>query len=471
MFTIAMVSASCALADTPPGALTRTAESRLQLRTAVVEWSRIDHRLPNPARVFYNSRVAGEDLICTEGGDASGAVLRDIRSGKPGRLQFGMRHVLYRDSEVWTHLKLGIEATVESASDGWIGLPDARVLGLSPATSFVDLEHSLRPAFESSAEQCRCSEGRSGALALVTCRFVDGNEVEYWIDPDRGWNAVRIVERSGEDVLRESRIELSEFDGVWFPSRIENFETAFENGAKPAEVIDVRSAEFNRPEHPRRLSPPDIDVDVGTLIRRVGDKRAPAESGLWYWDGAKLVDQAEYLRRRVTGELREGPKYLQAVAHNRAQTQRLLIEGDLPTRWIFAERGDRPAAWTHREFETVFEAYTREFIERFSLDEDQVQHAQSILAECSEHARAYVEVRQAEFDQLEKDIRELRGQLWPEVRPRADALRERAARLMWPLDEIMDHELRPRLETLPTRAQRRAASQPARQASRPAGAP
>lgn len=119
-------------------------------------------------------------------------------------------------------------------------------------------------------------------------------------------------------------------------------------------------------------------------------------------------------------------------------------------------------------FESQWEAYVREFIQRYQLDEGQTQRAQSILKDCQDMAQRIMQKNKAAIEELDKKVLEL-GQS-----KEGDKLRElteinaRRTKLTEPIDQIFERQLKPRLEKLPTRAQRQAAEA----TSRPAvGAP
>lgn len=96
----------------------------------------------------------------------------------------------------------------------------------------------------------------------------------------------------------------------------------------------------------------------------------------------------------------------------------------------------------------------REFIARYDLDGEQTQKAQLILRQCEARASVYLTGRKADFERLEQrmaSVETLEGE------PRAAAEREILAQresLFAPVHEIFEKQLKPRLDRLPTRAQR-----------------
>jgi hypothetical protein len=106
-------------------------------------------------------------------------------------------------------------------------------------------------------------------------------------------------------------------------------------------------------------------------------------------------------------------------------------------------------------FESQWETYVREFIQKYQLDEAQTQRAQSILKDCQATAQSIMQKRKDEIEQLDKKLMTLATDAKD-----ADKLKElneignRRNKLLEPIGEIFEKQLKPRLEKLPTRAQR-----------------
>jgi len=117
------------------------------------------------------------------------------------------------------------------------------------------------------------------------------------------------------------------------------------------------------------------------------------------------------------------------------------------------------------DFESQWEAYVREFIQRYKLDDDQTQRAQAILKDCQEQARNYMGKRKSTIEDLEKRIAEANAANKPKE---AKEAQDRKAKLLEPIGQIFEKQLKPKLDRLPTRAQRQAAIQTG---GRPSGKP
>ena len=215
----------------------------------------------------------------------------------------------------------------------------------------------------------------------------------------------------------------------------------------------VESVEFNRPQHKQEFTLSDIGVEPGMSIMPqglAGDRVARAiEQGRVkrpnrVWDGTKSVTVEEFREAARAGKVKVGPtiEWLRqnpGTAHPKAAQH--------------APRRDDGTVLSFEEALSQWERYVRDFIRRFRLNDEQTQKSDAILKACQELARQHIKRHQGDFEALETRGRELDTGGATE-RAALDAQRRR---LLAPLHEIFEKQLKPRLEKLPTRAQRRAA--------------
>ncbi|MFH1747069.1 MAG: hypothetical protein ABIG44_08500 [Planctomycetota bacterium] len=116
-----------------------------------------------------------------------------------------------------------------------------------------------------------------------------------------------------------------------------------------------------------------------------------------------------------------------------------------------------PKSMAGTDFESRWEAYVREFIARYQLTPDQQERAQKILKSCQEQGCKYIRVRKAEIEKLEQQAAALKGSKDQVKTARLAELSDRRTKLLAPIEDIFDKQLKPRLEKIPTRAQREAA--------------
>jgi len=144
-------------------------------------------------------------------------------------------------------------------------------------------------------------------------------------------------------------------------------------------------------------------------------------------------------------------------------------------------RGTRPTGpKTGKNFESEWEKYVREFIARYNLDDEQAQRANTILADCQQQAERYLGTRRSDIEQMEKREKELKEAKPAGGKAAASDAPDRSKELaditkrkdeaMKPVADIFEKTLKPRLEKLPTRAQRKAAEDAAAK-GKAAGAP
>lgn len=131
----------------------------------------------------------------------------------------------------------------------------------------------------------------------------------------------------------------------------------------------------------------------------------------------------------------------------------------------------RPGTTNLDTFESQWDAYVRDFVARFQLDEAQIQRAQAILDDCKTQAAQYTSRREAEIRRLDDRLVAL-NQSTDANRGREIArVNEQKTRLLKPIDDIFERSLKPRLERLPTRQQREAAEKSAQRPPTPVQRP
>jgi hypothetical protein len=448
-----------------PEPLVRAETARWVLETAHLETCvRQPHPDPNqpPTRRFFTWRCAGNAYLVTHQGNEEGVVIEPWRNsdGTPRQspTTYDPRHFLYLDDQVWH------SAAWERKAQVWPGqtapshdLFDWRQVGLNPTALDRSWDAVVRESIEQGAPPPEYSARQEEGLHVVTARALE-SEVTWWIDPQRHWSVVRTAyTHSGERVL-EHRFTLGQFNGHWFPARIE----VLSGGeSEPRRVWEVLYAEFNLPTHPRQLGPADIGIEPGRPVGVYEKPDAPGQRA--YWDGAQLISPEEFVQRRQAGELLSGPALVRQRARDMARIERLvqlaergLIDpSTLPPH--LAARFARERAQVARSFETVWEQYTREFIQRHGLDHDQSQKAWAICRDCQELAREYVARHRETIEKLEKRLAEKAA--GPVSQPVADSAVRELAELLRPIEQIFEERLKPRLERLLTREQSQRASQ------------
>lgn len=109
------------------------------------------------------------------------------------------------------------------------------------------------------------------------------------------------------------------------------------------------------------------------------------------------------------------------------------------------------------DYESQWEAYVRQFIERYKLNEGQIQQAEGLLKDCKELAERYVQRSKSQLERIDKEMKDLASSQDKDKLKEMNRLKERRDKLLAPVNRIFESRLKPRLERLPTSAQRREA--------------
>ncbi|MCG3126974.1 MAG: hypothetical protein CHACPFDD_01830 [Phycisphaerae bacterium] len=441
---LSMLALSAPMQDAPDAAqlLQMAEQCRASIATAHIEWSRekVDKQGKRSTRL-YTSRIANEERIYVHRGDESGVIARGP-DGQPlsGGIVLGTRPIqaLTTADRFWTHQSGSIRAEVRPLVPGKHGAPDVRSLGMTAAYTPAGVSEAL------ATDQSRTRLVEEDGMPVITIE--NGNQsTRLWIDPSRGYSPVRVARVDDGKIQYESRSELQQYDGVWYPAVVRFYRTSFRDGKEPFEIIRVHGAAFNQPGQPRSFRPEDIGIEPGVNILHFND--LGQELNILFWDGARLISPDEFGEREKAGELRVSPAVQAELA--RLEAERARREEKMAA---FAADPTLLQPSTQRTL-TAWEKYVLDFIERYELNTEQAEKARSILKECQETAATHIARHKGEFEALEKEYAALDRTNTPEKAQRRE---ERRGELFKPLDDIFEKELKPRLEKLPTRAQRAA---------------
>lgn len=345
--------------------------------------------------------------------------------------------------------------TDEAQVLGFQAPEDIRSLGLNPNFQRVSDLPSAIWEYPAPGYARTYREEVIGGVHKVTAELEVGEHITWYVNPAKGWNAERIEYGAGGEVNRVATIELKQFDGVWFPAR---YEVSIGGADQPMYRIEIEKAEFNRPEHPREFTLADIGVEPGM---QVIEKCADGSMRQLVWNGKAAVMMDEFRRQRAEGLVDYGPtlQKLRTEGFLAHPEQRLRLNKAVSTSAAKARVG-------------LWEAYVRDFIQRYSLDDGQTQQCLEILAQCQAQAHAHLDRHRADFERIERTAGELADGELAQRGQRVAALQAEFDKLVAPLGEIFESQLKPRLEKVPTRAQRRAAeTRGAASQPRPASAP
>lgn len=128
------------------------------------------------------------------------------------------------------------------------------------------------------------------------------------------------------------------------------------------------------------------------------------------------------------------------------------------------QRGRRggPAVANSDQFASEWERYVVDFSKRHNLDDAQKQAAQKILRDVQEQANRYISGKRPQIEMIDKQIASAGG--GSDAAARSQKLRSERQQLLDPIQRMFEKQLKPRLDRIPTRAQRQAAETPDRKA-------
>lgn len=412
-----------------------------------------------PGRTRYKTiRFAGDRSVIIDRGDEEGIVLRTTEGTPVTNLDAGTSPYFQFEApgEVWNRSENPLSLVrVRERAPGLCA--DIRTLGAAPLPASFDIHDLIWRDNVRNPAARKCEESVQDGLHVVRVHGSLGTTT-YWLDPARGWSPVRVRNDSPDGSWAEARCALERLDGVWFPVAVESYLSRFADGRQPARVVQVQAATFNRPEHAPELTIADIGVETGMVMVRT-DAGGQESSGRW--DGTRQVPEEEFERRRLAGELEPSPNFVRALA---AEAQRQAqeragvgSEADVPL-WLTPPAAVEAARHPVGAGLSLWEDYVRKFIEKYRLDAAQQQQAVRALRSCQHQAHAYLRRKKADFERLDR-LDAAAGANSTTAGPDRGPASPELRRLLIPIDDIFNKQLKPRLDMIPTRRQRLAVDQ------------
>lgn len=459
----ALVCTNALFGQQRPKSLEKMVESRATLQTAKLEirktyYANSGSDKGDPRTVYESASIAGDRHLYILRGDERGIVIPVIGGGEASSVHG--RSPLYRlelSAESWRRSDSSLVA--HRFAHAARQFDDLRTLGAASVFANGDIHDVVWGDNRAAPSVPEYEESREGDLQKVRVRSEDFTRT-YWLDPARGHSPVRVRHENRDGSWSESRSVLKLVDHVWFPASVHTFSSRYRDGREPTMVIEVDSAEFNRPEHPLTLTLADIGVDVAVCVLDFSTK--PATSGSW--DGEKVVSEQEFSRRLHAGELHESQQFKELFWRASGMKDNPLADKPAHAGETVAKREKKEQP---KRKETEWEAYVREFIAKYRLDEAQIQQANTILRDCEDKANKYLMGRKADIERLDKQSMSLQNSDLKDKTNEAARLAEERKQLRKPIDDIFENELKPRLEKLPTSKQRADAENMPRDGKKP----
>ncbi|MCG3129299.1 MAG: hypothetical protein FLDDKLPJ_00024 [Phycisphaerae bacterium] len=415
----------------PPELLQQAECARRAFQTAEIEWS-FSSVYSNSKRRRQRSQFAGPDQYRVDEGFDNGCYFIDEEMAIGNPYVYSPRHLLMSHSsgEKWSWTEDATIASIHAVSDDRsTPIYDLRNIGFGP-NPILDSESGAQLNLEDVTSYEVYAEEYPPRVKGV---FENGAEVNWYLEPAFDHQPVRVTLGRDGHVTNESVTAYAEFDGLWFPQRIE-----FIREGETWMTFEVNRAEFDRPEHPRTLTPASMGMPVGTQVK--------SQRGVQFWDGDTLITVQEAHERHASGEL----DFSEVARLSEAASR-----GDFPGRFPSSMSGDhlglagvprRPAIW---------EEYVRRFIQVFGLKGEQTVTAWELHKKWKDRADVYMKDHAKRLMKIEQAIQPLLESQENDVLIRLAALKRERDELLAPIqDEMFLKGLRPELFRIPTQKQK-----------------
>lgn len=442
---------------------------RLALKSGRVVW-RYENHAERPGRKFkFIARFAKDgSRLVEERGDQDGWVLYagDRPISRFPRLRLENERGIYEVLETQPIADFWM-APVDSPTEvrqpppNGAEFQDIRLLGIHACgvrTFLLGLDCLYRLRGDPNDPRdarARYQEANRNGTAEVTAEWPDGARARWRLLPDKNC-FVEHAELVNGGLRLELRCEPSRYSGIWFPAKAE-----FRVDGELVETYTVVEARFNEPDDPATLTGADIGLEPGyNIVPKNFNPPASARSSSLVWDGEDAIETDAFYARVRAGELEQGP------------TMRRFRRGESSP---YATQEQRQARRMRRlEAALLYDPYAmltdwdqcvHDLCRGFALDAEQRERAFQILKDCKDQASRYLASHKAKLESSAAALRNARKNGgWAQLQNLQGELKE----LMAPVEDLFENRLKPRLDTIPTAAQRAAASQPA---SRPVSAP
>jgi hypothetical protein len=205
-----------------------------------------------------------------------------------------------------------------------------------------------------------------------------------------------------------------------------------------------------------RFTLSDLGVEPRSSIARQNRPRRPGtprERALSTptWSGKGIVTEADWRQGVELGLWDWGPNYKRTVGLTKGKNPYVTPDQEQRRRLFIREMKSKQVLYGHAG---LWEEYVREFMRRYELEEQQREKAGLILLDCQKRAQEIIDRRRNE---LSETVSKLLDADEAGKAEEVAKLRERLRHALRPVDVIFEDSLKPRLEKLPTRAQRAAA--------------
>lgn len=445
----ALCVAALAAQDDPakmPPALVAFEHARRQITGGRVVWEMLPEGDERRGLTFVSRYAKSGDMITEHRGDPDGwTVFAD--NGTRGILKYpqlfldnadGYWHATERApgsclSATWWKGRLSEHPNADSVKD-------VRWLGLTVSAESVDVRVAAGALHGDELHRIVSWEEREvDDLRVVTGHTADGGRLTWYINPSKDWNAELIQYESKSGAIRqEAYVSLKRYGGVWFPASADFFINGQLNKS-----VRIREAELNPPDSAKRFTLADLGVEAGAMIAVPNGRGEKLR-----WNGEDICSSEQWYADLESGRRQWGPTHRRRKAGEEVASPYETEENRLSRQLSWRKLMLRLATDAPR---SMWAKYVRDFVARYELDAEQTQQALRILDQCEKQAEEFTRRHRPAIEEAQNDLENAREKRDADAVAR---LEERINTLREPLNKIFETELKPRLEKLPTRAQR-----------------
>lgn len=286
-----------------PRILERAILQRTGFKTAAISYRR-EAKYPRfPRRIENNEvRITESAEYVVERGDDDGI----MSHGSDGGPAFGVRNMCLPEENLfdfaarkaWRHRNSDLSFSLKNI-DSLTDRHDLRIVGLVPYEKRNTSPQELLNELAGRKGQTITVTPEGDDLVRVTATSAEesplGRGVMEWvIDKKKGPSIIKTsiwLQKEGKPRAMEAecRTTLAQFDGRWWPERVEIDFPDASGGVR----YDFKIAEFDRPDHPQFLDSDFMGIPVGALVYDVtGDIRKPERR--CYVGNGKTVPHADW---------------------------------------------------------------------------------------------------------------------------------------------------------------------------------
>jgi len=351
------------------------------------------------------------------------------------------RYILRMENMVWEKQGTGISAHVAQAEHATDVPYDVSTLGMGPLPSNQVHNDLGVPDFVARAlTSSTFTDSTEGAMRRIAGQATQGTRewrLEWELDLSRDSQPTRAALYRDDQMFAESRTELTQLGGRWFPRLVRYFRESYKSGTEPYQVVEVQKASFDEPSHRQEpFSPNDIGVALGNQLTVEG------ASTVMYWDGVELITGDEYNELVYLNGVDPDPIVVERQAKwSHLTPEEYLEQLEKSSRPIMRARWERdhgfayvPTTRTATE-EDPWDLYLERFIAEHKLSKPALSRAEKLLKKAKTMRDVHRRKKASELKEAERAGDKAKI---AEYNDREDQIFKKA--LTHPLDELAAKE-------------------------------